>query len=49
MNEYEALVALYRKGKPEVLGEKPVPAPLHPPQISRGLALNQPWICTVTI
>jgi hypothetical protein len=47
MNEYETLVALYREGKIEVLGEKLVPVPLNPSQISHGLAWNQPWACTV--
>jgi hypothetical protein len=36
--EYGALVEWYWQGKPEKRGEKPVPVPLCPPQISRGLS-----------
>jgi hypothetical protein len=35
--EYGALVEWYWQGKPEELGEKPVPVPLSPPQIPHGL------------
>lgn len=41
MNEYKALVKLNGQGKTKVLGVKPVPVPLHPPQISDGL--ESPW------
>lgn len=37
MNEYKALVKLNGQGKTKILGVKPVPVPLHPPQISGGL------------
>jgi hypothetical protein len=32
-----ATVELYWQGKTEEIGEKPVPVPLHPPQITHGL------------
>jgi hypothetical protein len=34
-------------GKTEVLGEKPVPVPLCPPQIPHGLARDQTWASAV--
>ena len=37
MNEYGTLVEKYRQGEAQVLGEKPTPVPLCPPQIPRGL------------
>ena len=33
MNEYGAMVEWYWQGETEVLGEKPVPMPLHLPEI----------------
>ena len=42
MNGYGALVEWYWQGKTEVLGEKPVPRPLYPPQISHGLTKPGP-------
>jgi len=37
MNEYKALVARYRRGKTEILAEKPIPALLYPLKISLEL------------
>jgi hypothetical protein len=37
MNEYKALVKLNGQGKTKMLGVKPVPVPLHPPQILGAL------------
>jgi len=37
MNDYEASIQEYRKGKKEVLGENnPIPVSIHLPQISNG-------------
>jgi hypothetical protein len=41
MNEYGALVEWYWQGKTEVLGEKTVPVPLCPPQISHRLTWDR--------
>jgi hypothetical protein len=46
--EYGALVQLYRQGKTEVLGEKPVPVPICPPQISHGLTWDRSRASEVT-
>jgi len=37
MNEYKALVKLNGQGKTKILGVKPVPVPLRPPQILGAL------------
>jgi len=34
----------YTERKAEVLGEKPVPLPVYSPQISHGLAGNEPGV-----
>ena len=39
-NMYGALVELYRQGRIEVLGVKPVPVSLRSPQIPHGLNLS---------
>ena len=41
MDEYVAMVEWYWQGKTDVLGEKPVPVPLCPPQIPYGGAVSQ--------
>jgi hypothetical protein len=41
MNEYRTLVEWYRRGQTKVLRENPVPLPLCPSQITRGLAWDQ--------
>jgi len=38
MNQYGALVEWYCMGQTKVLRQYPVPAPLYPPQISKGMA-----------
>ena len=40
-DEYRAVVEWYWQGKTELLGEKPVPVSLSPPQISHGLAWDR--------
>jgi hypothetical protein len=48
MNEYGALVEWYWQGKTELLGEKPVPVQLYPPQISQVLARDRPQASEVS-
>jgi len=40
MIEYGAFVGMILNGKPEVIGEKPVPKPLCAPRIPHGLVWN---------
>jgi len=42
MNDYEASIQEYRKGKKEVLGENnPIPVSIHLPQIPHELAWDR--------
>jgi len=46
-DKYEALLEWYWREETEVIGEKPAPVPLCPPQISRGLTGTGTWTFTV--
>jgi len=47
MNQYGALVEWYCMGQTKILRQYPVPVPLYPPQISKGMAWAWSWaICS---